>query len=253
MKHLPCLLCNELRRLYFAPSTYSAGFLFLLLFAAFYFNVLLKFSSEAQTVLPSEVFFQTFWIPVWTAVPLLTMSSIAEERSLGTLELLMITPATVTEVLLSKFFAAYLWYCLLWLLGLSFPLIAVWLLNDTVATTRLLDLPTLVGGYVFVGLSGLLFVAIGIFASCLTQTQLVAAMLSFSLLFILTVGAYVMQQQWLNLPEWLEGIGEYLSLFKHLDGFGRGIFDSRPFFFYLTGTVLILWLSTLIVGRKLDR
>lgn len=233
MRHIPCLVKNELRSLFFSPAIYIAGIIFTLLLGAFYFNVLNDFSREAQVIYPSEAFFKLFWIPVWFLVPLLTMRSIAEERRKGTLEILMTAPVSVGEIVLGKFLAVYIVYILFWALALLFPLMTVWVMDSPLAATSLLDLPSLFGGYLFIMLSGFLFIAIGIFSSSLTRTQLIAGMLTFTFLFIITVSANFLEYDYFAFPlpvEGIDGLINYLRIFAYLEDFSKGVIDSRPFF-----------------------
>src|SRR5690606_6988787 len=124
------------------------------------------------------------------------------------LETLMTTPVSVGAVVASKFLAAYLFYCLLWFITLIFPLLANQMLASPALTPRLLDKTTLIGGFSFVAITGMLFIAIGIFSSSLTRSQLVAGMLCFGILFIVLVGPLTLT----TLPgNWLEGVREPLS------------------------------------------
>jgi ABC-2 type transport system permease protein len=247
MKHFFHLFTNELKMLLFSPATYVAGVVFLFLQCIFYLNMIAEFSQNAQEILASEMFFKTFWIPVWFLVPLLTMKSLAEERRQGTLDTLMTTPVTSFEIILSKFFASYLLYCVLWGATLLFPVLTALYVCDGLASEWLLDFPSLIGGYIFVIISGALFVAVGIFTSSFTRTQLIAGMLSFSILFIITIGATLLQNANLSLGEWLDAPVQYLKIFKHLEDFSRGVIDSRPLFFYPSCTFLMIGLSSLIV------
>ena len=183
---------------------------------------------------------------------MLTMRSIAEERRLGTLEALMTTPISSGELVLAKFTAAYCFYVALWALTLAYPLLATFALG-TRADPRLLDWPSLLGGLTFVAVSGTLFVSIGIFASSMTRSTLVAGMLSFSLLFIIILSGGILTKLTLidvGSFEWLNESIEYLKTFRHLEDFSRGVIDSRPFFFYLSNTLLLLGLTTLVVESK---
>ena len=250
MKHLPQLLKNELRALFISPATYIAAVLFLILMGWLYWRILLQFSLEPQDDLPSALFFQLFWLPVFFMVPLLTMKGLAEERRRGTLETLMTTPATGMEIVLSKFAAAYIFYCCLWLLTLGFPILANLSLNSPMMEDRLLDRATLFGGYLFVAISGLLFISVGIFASSLTRSQVVAGMLSFCLLFIITIGMRALHEEAVSWGPWLRETVDYMQIFRHLEEFSRGVIDTRPFFFYISNTALILGLSVIVVEAK---
>lgn len=253
MRHFFHLLFHELRMLWIAPATYVAAFLFLLLMTFFYVMCLYIGSIEVQSEMVSEWFFKNFFWPVFFMVPLLTMRSIAEERRLGTLETLMTTPATAFQVVLSKFLAIYIFYLGIWALTLAFPFIVDIYRPGLALEGRLLESSSLFGGYLFIALSGLLYVALGVFTSSLTRSQLVAGMLSFSLLFIiivtgkLLISLPIMEMQWLT---WMGQPLEYLQTFQHLEDFSRGILDTRPFLLYISSTLLLIGVTTLTVESK---
>lgn len=251
MKHLPTLLRHELRTLFFASSTYVASVLFLLLMAAIYYILLGQYATDEYTIPPSEMFFEAFWLPVMFMVPLLTMRSLAEERRLHTLETLLSAPVTTTEVILSKFIAAWLFYCLLWIGSFAFPLISYLGTGSEEVKTMLLNWPVYSGGYIYVCLSGLLFVAVGILSSTLTRSQLVAGMLSFGILFILLLGPKLIGTQdfgpWAG---WLHDLLQYFDTAQHRDSFVRGVLDTRPFIYYLTNSALVLAIAALVVESK---
>ena len=252
MRHFPLLLAHELRMLAVSVATYSAAVLFLLLMGLFYFLVLYYFDSQMRNDPPAAQYFQMFWIPVFFVVPLLTMKSLAEERRHGTLEALLTTPASTLEIVLAKYFAAYLFYLALWALTLLFPLIAVKYLPITRADSPLLDTASLMGGFLFVAFSGLLYIALGIFASSLTRNTLVAGMLSFSMLFVLIISGNLLPHIPLQGP-WASHLLpaiDYLKTFQHLEDFSRGVIDTRPFFLYASNTLLVLGLTTLVVEAR---
>lgn len=253
MRHFFHLLFHEIRMLWIAPATYVAAVLFLLLMSFFYVMCLYIGSIELQDEMVSEWFFKNFFWPVFFMIPLLTMRSIAEERRLGTLETVMTTPATAFQIVLSKFLAIYLFYIGIWALTLAFPFIVDYYRPGLAQEGHLLEPSSLLGGYAFIALSGLLYVALGIFTSSLTRSQLVAGMLSFSLLFIIIVTGKLL----MNLPvmevEWLVWMGEpleYLQTFQHLEDFSQGLLDTRPFALYISGTLLLIGVTTLTVESK---
>src|SRR5258708_25530692 len=142
------------------------------------------YSKEAQETPPAVLFFQFFWFPVFFMVPMLTMKSFAEERRMGTLETLLTTRVSAGEGVLGKFSAAYLFYLLLWGSTLGFH----YILQIYARDVRYLDAGPLIGGYLFIAVSGLLFVSIGILASALTRSQAVAGILCFTMLLGLIGG-----------------------------------------------------------------
>src|SRR6266540_1396133 len=170
MKHFFTLLGHEVRMLLVNPSTYLAAMLFLLFMGFIFTGILENYSKSPQEQSPANVFFQFFWFPVFIMVPLLTMKCLAEERRLGTIETLLTTPVTTTEVVLGKYGAAYLLYVTLWAATGGF----FYILYKFIGDARFIDTGPLIGGYLFIAVSGLFFVALGVFASSLSRNQAVA-------------------------------------------------------------------------------
>jgi ABC-2 type transport system permease protein len=251
MKQFFHLTRHEIRSLMISPATYVAAFLFMCLMAWIYFSILQDYSTRDFMIPPTEVFFKGFTLTAIFIIPLLTMRSIAEERRLGTLETLMTTPVSPFEVVCSKFAAAYLFYSLMWLATLLFPWLTCLKVAHQDARDALFNFGSLLGGYAFVLLSGTLFTAVGILGSSLTRTQLVAGMLSFSILFILTIGLPQLNGSLMNLPVGINNLIEYLQIYQHMEDFSRGIIDTRPILYFLSNTLLILGLSSLVVESKI--
>ena len=250
MKHFFTLLSHEIRMLLVSPSTYLAALLFLS-FMGFIFTTILESYSKAPLELsPAHVFFQLFWLPVLFMVPMLTMKCLADERRLGTIETLLTTPVTTTEVVLGKYGAAYLLYLALWGSTAGFFLI----LRKFSGDVRFMDPGPLLGGYLFIAVSGLLFVALGVFASSLSRNQAVAGILSFTMIFGLIFGLSFLAGSSILHREALQPARqavEYAQILTHRDDFTRGVIDTRQLLFYLSGTVLALIFSILGVEAKL--
>jgi ABC-2 type transport system permease protein len=249
MKHFWTILSHEVRMLLVAPSTYIAAVFFLALMGFMFTNILESYSQMPQDTSPAIAFFQIFWLPVMFMVPLLTMRCLAEERRLGTMETLLTTPVSTTEVVLGKYAAAYCLYVSLWGSTAGFFYILRRFANDP----RLLDPGPLLGGYAFIAISGLLFIAIGVLASSVSRNQAVAGILCFAMLFALIGGGYYLADAaWLN-RETLHPVKaalDYARIFQHYEDFTRGVVDTRQVLFYLSGTVLALIFSILGVEAK---
>jgi ABC-2 type transport system permease protein len=250
MRHFCTIFGHEIRMLLVNTSTYVAAVLFLFVMGFFFTFLLESYSEAARETSPACDFFRLFWLAVIIIVPLMTMKSISEERRLGTLETLLTTPVSTGEVVLGKYGAAYFIYLLLW--GSTSSLF--YLLHRFAADPRLLDAGTLVGGYVYIAVSGLLFVAIGVFASALARNQAVALVLALALLLVLIFGASLAVDIQILQLEALRPVRQalaYANVFQHLDDFSRGIIDTRHLFFYFTGTALTLILTILGVEARL--
>jgi ABC-2 type transport system permease protein len=250
MRHYFTILSHETRTLLYNASTYVAAVLFLVVMGFIFTTILGDYSKTPQETPPAAIFFQAFYIPVFFMVPLLTMKSFAEERRLGTLETLLTTPVSTAEVVIGKFSAAYLFYMLLWGSTLGFHYILQLYARDV----RYLDVGPLIGGYLFVAVSGLLFIAIGVLASALTRSQAVAGILCFTLLLLLIGGLSYLGElsalQGDGLSP-LRGTLEILRIPSHVTDFTNGIVDTRQVFFYLTGAILALLFSILGVEAKI--
>jgi ABC-2 type transport system permease protein len=250
MRHFFTILGHEIRMQLTNPGTYIAAVLFLFVTGFLFTGILEFYSGQPQETSPTHEFFRSYLLLVFLMVPLMTMKSVSEERRLGTLETLLTTPVTTTEVVLGKFGAVYFLYLLLW--GLTGGLFFI--LHRFATDARLLDVGALVGGYMYVAVSGLLFVAIGVFASALARNQAVAAILAMVMLSALIFGVgLVIDVQLLQLPVFRPARAalDYAQMFQHLDDFSRGIIDTRHLFFYGTGTTLTLILTILGVEVRL--
>ena len=249
MKHFPTLLSHELRMLLVSPATYVAATLFLGFMGLVFINIVELYGGAPQETSPAVVYFQLFWLPVCVMVPLLTMKCLAEERRAGTLETLLTTPVTTTEVVLAKFGAAYALYATLWASTLGFFLV----LRRYSGDERFLDSGPLLGGFLFIAISGLLFVALGVLASSLTRSQSVAGILSCVALATLILGGNALADSpWLEqgLLRPLRAAVDHAHVFGHRDDFARGVIDLRHLLFYASGTALALIFSILSVEAK---
>lgn len=250
MRHFTTILSHEIRMLLVSASTYIAAVLFLAVMGFIFSGVLENYSASAQEVSPAVVFFQLFWLPVFFMVPLLTMKCLAEERRLGTLETLLTAPVSTTEVVLGKYFAAYFLYLALWASTGGF----FYILHRFAGDDRFIDLGPLLGGYLFIAVSGLLFVAVGVFTSSLSRNQAVAGLLSFAILVAFIIGVrFAGTLEVINLESMapLRAAIDYGNVFRHLEDFSHGVVDTRQVLYYLSSTVLALIFSILGVEAKL--
>jgi ABC-2 type transport system permease protein len=195
----------------------------------------------------TELFYQSayFWVILLVVSPVITMRTFAAEKSSGTYEALMTTPVGDLQVVLAKFTGALLFFALTWL-----PLLGVLAVLRQI-TGEAAFLEPRVTAVVFLGvlLVGSLFMAMGCFASSLTRSQIIAAMVS----FLLGVGLWVisLRPAVANPAEGILGrVFDHLSLMRHMEDFSRGVVDSRHLVFYVTGTVLFLFLTQRVVESR---
>ncbi|MGK0236597.1 MAG: ABC transporter permease [Verrucomicrobiia bacterium] len=249
MRHFFTLLRAELWRLLINPSTYIAAFLFLLIMGFVFQWILLDYANDPKEESPSLTFFQIFVFPIFFMVPLLTMRSIAEERASGTIETLMTVPVTATEVILSKFCASYAYYALLWAFTGSFH----YLFFSFVQEDSIFDPYPIIGGYAFIAISGTLFLSLGIFSSAMTRSQLVAGIVSFTLVFgFIAIGSNLdeLATLWIAQPIWVQQLSEHTNVIQHMRDFSSGVIDTRAIVLYLSCSLAFLFLSILILEYR---
>ncbi len=173
-------------------------------------------------------------------VPAAAMRMWAEERKLGTDEILLTLPVRDGEAVLGKFIAGLAFLALA--VGLTFPLpIVVSLLGSP-------DPGPIVGGYLGLILMGAAYLAIALFASSLTENQIVAFIIGITISFALfVVGEDIVL---IAVPAFLAPILRYLGLGQHFASIARGVIDSRDLVYYLSVIAFFLYLNVRVVESR---
>jgi ABC-2 type transport system permease protein len=187
-----------------------------------------------------EMLFSTalFWVTVMTMTPLITMRTLSEERSSGTLETLMTAPISDTRIVLAKYLSALAFYILMWSPTFLFPVL--------LQRFTSVDPGPILSGYLGVFTMGSMLVAAGVCCSALTRNQIVAAILTFAVLmsmFLLGLFSYMK-----TLP--FHAVFVHVNLSSHMDGFARGIVDSRPLIYYGSVTAFFLFATVQVLGAR---
>lgn len=176
------ILRSEMFSLFISPATYVASFYFLSLIGVGFRFFIESFSSTNWILPPlsSLVLGLIFGAPA--LIPFLTMRSFAEERRLGTLETLMSAPVNSWALVLGKWSASYLFFILIASGAFCFPIILSLFFPEQAKSLGFARFEHWIGGASFLFVFGASFTAIGIFASSTTKNQMVAGMLTFTLL-----------------------------------------------------------------------
>jgi len=227
---------RELASLFFSPIAYVVGFIFLLLTGYFFVTETLLPGNEASL----RTLFERMAGLLVFALPLLTMRSVADEFATDTIETLMTAPVTDGSVILGKFLGTLLFYL---------TLLAATLLHLLLMTSYADPIGSVVlGGYLGMILLGGLFIAIGIFASCCTRHQLLAALIAIAVLavftFIADYGAEYLR------PAWQRQFCVYLNVLGHFSDFSKGFIDTKSLVFFVTGTGFFLFLATKVLESR---
>jgi ABC-2 type transport system permease protein len=211
------------------------------------FLVGLSFVSLAEqlagvsTTMPvTEVFYNTpwFWCIFLYSAPVITMRSYALEKSSGTFETLMTAPVSDLQVVLSKFSGAMIFYTIMWA-----PLAgSVYILRFAAHDPSLVDPGTLGSTFLGIVMLGALYMSLGGFASALSSSQIVAAMISFALGIGLFIIGFVVDSFPIN-KSWISDTLSFMAMHAQMGDFARGVIDTRYIVFYATLTVFFLFLT----------
>ena len=173
-------------------------------------------------------------------IPAITMSLISREKHLGTMEVISTLPLKNSDFIIGKYFASIS----LILIGLLITLVHFFTLTQ-VGTN--VDYGSLFAGYLGLVLVGAFYSSLGIFASSLTDNQVVAFIIAVFLVLIF----FLMGKLLILVPNSLAGIIQYLSVDYHLSYISRGVIDSRNIIYFssVIGFFLFLTIKNLEIRK----
>ncbi|MCB0774284.1 MAG: gliding motility-associated ABC transporter permease subunit GldF [Flavobacteriales bacterium] len=177
-------------------------------------------------------------------VPAVTMRSFSEERRTGTIELLLTKPITDLRLVLGKYLAAVV----LVLLALL-PTAVYWYSIGSLAVPDWnIDQGSILGSYIGLFFLASTFAAMGIFASALTESQIVAFLIAALLCFILYLG-FDLAADFSSIGA-LEGPVKNLGIQQHYASMSRGVIDLRDVLYFLgVDAIFILATRTVVQSR----
>lgn len=183
------------------------------------------------------------WVFLFLA-PAVTMRSFSEERRTGTIELLLTKPISELKLVLAKYLAAVL----LVLLALL-PTLVYWYSIGTLAVPEWnIDNGAIRGSYIGLFFLASTFTAIGIFASSLTENQIIAFLIAVFLCFTLYVGLDMVAD--FSVLGALEGPLKNIGIQAHYSSMSRGVLDLRDVLYFLgVDAIFILATRTVIQSR----
>lgn len=225
---------KELRSYFTTPL----GYIFCAVFLAISGFVLAVSTVQSQTTDISG-YFGVMIFGYIIALPLLTMKSFSEERRLRTDQILMTSPVSISSMVMAKFSASYTLFAAV--TGIS----CIYLIPISHYGT--LNAARTVGCLVAMLLIGMCFIAIGIFVSSLTESQVTAAIGTMAVLLLLAcfslfngmIDSYVLR----SIFTWLSVYGRYVN-------FTYGIFDIASTVYYLSLSAVFLFLSVRVHERR---
>lgn len=177
-------------------------------------------------------------------IPAITMRSFAEEQRTGTIELLYTRPLSDMQIVMAKYLAAFA-LVLVSVLPTLIYYFSVWQLGWPVGN---IDSGGFWGSFIGLLFLGAVFVSIGLFASSVTDNQVV----SFILAVIITAFAYL-GFEFIYSLEWFGDMAlliKSLGISTHYSSISRGVVDTRDVVYFLSVIVFFLYLTNFMIARR---
>lgn len=226
------------------------GYIFILIFliASGLFHWIISTSTNLLEGTEADMipFFNTAPVIFLILIPAITMRSIAEERRTGTIELLFTRPISDFQILLAKYLAGVT----LLLIALAPTIIYYITMYNLGNPVGIIDGGATFTSYIGLILLGATFVAIGIFASSITNSQIVAFIVAMFICWILYDGLTLLGS--FNLMGRFDYIVQYLGMTFHYDSIKKGVIDTSDLIYFLSLIVLFLF-SALAVIKSIKK
>lgn len=234
MKNVPHIFAREMKTYFVSPIAYVALIVFALLtgyFFAAYFNWASRYEGEANM----RAIFHNMSITMLFLAPLITMRLFAEEKRSGTIEIIMTSPVTDTEIVIGKFAASMALFLVMLALTFACPLFLM-----AYGTP---DVSPMAVGYLGLVLLGAAFLSLGVVTSCITKNQIVAALMS----FVMLLGLWIIGWMSSAVGSQLGNILSFISLVDHFDDFSKGILDTKHIIYYVSFASFCLFFAIKLV------
>lgn len=235
MTHAPTIARRELASYFHSPIAYVA-------MAAFLAAAGYAFMEDFQPGRPAVMRALFDWM-VWVLIviiPVLSMGLLAQEWATGTIETMMTAPIAETDIVLGKFLGAF-----------SFLLV---LLSPTLLYVVMLtiygppDYGPILSGYLGLILVGALFLAVGLFCSSLTRSQVVAAVAAVAILAAITIIPWLLSGR-ATLGAFWRGVADRAVMSRYV-AFSKGIIDPGNLVFFIAATAVFLFVTVKVVESR---
>tara|TARA_B100000809_G_scaffold190479_1_gene189085 strand:- start:1275 stop:1988 length:714 start_codon:yes stop_codon:yes gene_type:complete len=207
---------KELKSFFNSPMAYIFLVVFALVSGYFFTNTFFLYNqSDMRSLFGIVPLVYLFFIPA------VSMGLLSQEKSLGTIEIISTLPIRERDIVFGKYLA-----------GLTLILIALsstvihYITLIQVGTT--IDHGAVFTGYLGLALLGGVYTAVGIFASSITENQVIAFIVGIAI--VLTF--FLMDKLLIFVPSGLAGIIQYLSTEFHLSNISRGVIDTRNLIYF---------------------
>ena len=238
---------RDLRSYFSSPIAYVVIALFIAVSGVFFYALLTRFLNiQMQAMFQAQQMGRSITINVnqmmirpllgnmsiiaLFMIPMITMRAFSEEKKSGTIELLLTSPVTNTQMILGKFGAAFVLYASMVILAFVYPVVLMIYGTPEIAPTLL--------GYVGLLFLGAATVSVGVFISSLTENQIIAAVGTFAIMMLFWMIG------WLGTGgSFFADVASYLSIIEHMDDFTKGVLDTTHLVYYASFLFVALFLT----------
>lgn len=225
---------KEFKNYFLSPVGYVFVGVFMALAAMFFASGILRTQRADISLMFSDINVVYLFL-----ASLLTMRLIAEEKNKKTDQLLLSSPVSITEIVLGKYFAAMAVFMVTMLLSLIFPIIMFVFGNPSISE--------IIGSYIgFILLWGA-FIAIGVFISSLTESQMIAGVATFAGLLLI----YFIN--WFKMSVKSAALQKVIGWFSLLDRYGEfqsGILNFENVIYYLSFIFIFLFFTIRVIDKR---
>ena len=231
MRNIKIVYFKEMKSYFNSPMAYIFLVIFAIINGYFFTRTFFLFNqSDMRSLFNIIPLVYLFFIPA------VTMSLIAREKNLGTMEVISTLPLKDMEFVVGKFLAALS----LVITGLLVTFVHFFTLTQ-VGTN--VDYGAIFTGYLGLALAGAVYSSVGTFASSITDNQVVAFIIGIFIVLIF----FLMDKMLMFVPVYLTGFIQYLSVDYHLSNISRGVIDSRNLVYFVSIVGFFLFITVRIL------
>lgn len=242
---------RELKSFFKSPLAYLVSGFFTLIMGWIFFNLLLEYVETVQNIprddngqwsFVSGVVFKLFGNINFMFLfisPIITMKLFAEEKKESTIDLYYASPIKEYQIVLGKYLASVI-------MGL-FLITTTFLFPFVFNSTNFEGISFIISGYIGLILNMMCYFAVGLFASSLTNNQIIAALISF--IFIISTWMFNWFGQ-LSSNYLIMEILNYLSLVGHYETFSKGLISTSDFMYYFSFIAIFLFLTKKVIEAR---
>lgn len=245
------IIQKELKQYFVSPIAYVVMTIFLTLSGYFFYAGIVRFSEQYKYIknmmqfyrnpellsrmnlnemVIAPALFNMVFVFLFV-IPLITMRTFAEEKHQKTDELLLTSPITTNELLAGKFLGSFIFIVILLLPTLAYQFL-LFHFSDP-------EIGPVITGYLGVLMFAAAGISIGLFISSLTENQIIAAAITFSILLFLFIVSFISVGE----ESFIYDIIKYISVSDHIRNLLRGLIDSRDVVYFLSLVISFLFLT----------